>query len=217
MPYSFKFSVDNPNSRDNGQRFSCELESQQCVGTTKAGNQCSRSVVMGINLCWSHLQSEKNLKIKESTIPGAGKGLFAWAPSQGDDDWVFKKNDIICEYIGAQVTNAETTRRYGKDATAPYSVGIPHTRSDIDSSCVRGYAAFTNGGNNYNSPVFPSNVAWSVVAKTRTKPAIIRFKAHRNIAHGEELLVHYGDQYIIAEPGVVYSTKYSRPSRRKSR
>jgi hypothetical protein len=216
MPYNFKFSVDNPNSRDNGQRFSCELESQQCVGTTKAGSQCSRSVVLGINLCWSHLQSEKHLKIKESTVPGAGKGLFAWAPSQSDD-WVFKKGDIICEYLGERMTKAKSTQRYGRDATAPYTVRIPHTHTDIDSSCVRGYASFTNAGNNYNSPVFPSNVAWSVVAKTRTKPAIIRFKAHRNIAHGEELLVHYGDEYIIAEPGVVYSTKYSRPSRRKSR
>ena len=213
MPYIFNFSVDNPELVDNGKKFSCELKSMQCEGTTKAGKQCSRSVVMGLNLCWSHLESEKHLKIQESTIPGAGKGMFAWVPAPLREEWVFKKGQTVCEYIGETVTNAESTKRYGRESTAPYSVGIPHTRSDIDSSCMRGYGAFTNKGNAYNSNRFPSNVQWKAVAKTRTKPAIVKFIAHRNIAHGEELLVHYGNAYTIDEPGVTYSTKYVRPKK----
>ena len=47
------------------------------------------------------------LKVKKSTIPNSGKGLFTLND--------LKKGDIVCEYEGELITWAEATRRSEKD------------------------------------------------------------------------------------------------------
>ena len=48
-----------------------------CQGLTKRGTRCSRRTCKTFPYCWQHLLSECGLKVKRSTIPGAGQGLFA--------------------------------------------------------------------------------------------------------------------------------------------
>ena len=50
--------------------------SQRCTAKTKKGDHCRQRTAKG-QFCWCHLQSERGLRIKLSTIPNAGLGLFA--------------------------------------------------------------------------------------------------------------------------------------------
>jgi transposase InsO family protein len=52
------------------------MPSQRCTALTKAGAQCKQRTAKG-QYCWNHLRSLRGLRIKKSTIPGAGLGLFA--------------------------------------------------------------------------------------------------------------------------------------------
>src|SRR4029077_15177011 len=52
---------------------------QRCTAQTKNGMHCKQLTAMG-QYCWNPLRTEKGLRIKKSTIPRAGKGLFAARP-----------------------------------------------------------------------------------------------------------------------------------------
>jgi hypothetical protein len=47
----------------------------RCSGHTKTGARCKRRTAKS-PLCYYHLEKEDHVKIKKSTIPGAGLGLF---------------------------------------------------------------------------------------------------------------------------------------------
>ena len=49
---------------------------QVCKATTKAGTPCRLRTSVD-HRCWMHGILEKHLRVKPSTVPGAGKGLFA--------------------------------------------------------------------------------------------------------------------------------------------
>ena len=49
---------------------------QRCTADTAKGKQCGQRTAVG-HLCWNHLQRDKGLRVKMSTIKGAGRGLFA--------------------------------------------------------------------------------------------------------------------------------------------
>ncbi len=63
-----------------------------CTGMTKRGVRCTRRTCKTFPYCWQHLLSECGLKVTQSTIPGAGQGLFAVKD--------FKKNARITRYSG---------------------------------------------------------------------------------------------------------------------
>ena len=115
MPKKFVFEVNQ------NVMFEGNLHSMQCEGLTKSGSRCKRRCVIGLPYCWSHLQSEMNLKIKDSTIPDGGKGVFAQKKNIDNNVPVFKSNDIITEYKGETITPQQKNQRYG-NYTAPYTV-----------------------------------------------------------------------------------------------
>jgi len=54
-----------------------------CSATTKRGTQCTKRTCVS-DLCWIHLK-QQGFRIKDSVIPGAGKGLFVlkeYAPNE---------------------------------------------------------------------------------------------------------------------------------------
>ena len=60
------------------------MPSKRCTGTKRDHHQCTRRTLW-LNTsedcdleakCWQHLEKENHLKVKQSNIPGAGKGLF---------------------------------------------------------------------------------------------------------------------------------------------
>jgi hypothetical protein len=126
-----------------GTDFSCRLSCERCTAVTKKGRHCSRTICIGVPLCWQHLLTCKNLnngvKIRDS--PLACKGLFAWS-RKGGDDVVFKKGDTIAVYDGEVVDAAKLQARYG-DATAPYALRVGSLT--IDAACKRRVGSLTNG------------------------------------------------------------------------
>ena len=52
------------------------MPTQRCTARTKKGAACRQRTAKG-QFCWSHLSSERGLRIKTSTVPCAGLGLFA--------------------------------------------------------------------------------------------------------------------------------------------
>ena len=50
--------------------------SQRCSANNNAGGQCGQRTAVA-HLCWNHLQRDLGLRVRRSTVPGAGRGLFA--------------------------------------------------------------------------------------------------------------------------------------------
>jgi len=185
MPYEFRMIINNQVG------FHALLHSEQCIahtGPDQHGPQCNRTVIIGEPYCWSHLLSIKHLRIKNSHIPGAGKGLFALMRTKDlpADNIVFHKGDIIATYTGEHINLATRKKRYPGEMTAPYAV--ENTKDDfIDAALERGYAALVNHGTNQQS-----NVKW---VHSHKNGGEIRMKATKNIPNDTELRINYGRIY----------------------
>lgn len=187
MPF-FTFKVDEE------VVYRTQLESLQCADHTKAGHRCKRRTVIGSPYCSSHLTAHHYLKIKPSTIPGAGKGLFAWSPVDSNRNAVlFSRGNLICRYQGEKISRAELVDRYG-DKSPPYVVGIS-ANSYEDGARVRGIGSLANtlpGQNNATISIYRGHAS---------------LKATKAIRHGDEILLSYGRQYKLNQPGVEAYTK----------
>ena len=193
MPKNFRFYVNH------AMTFECQLESQQCEGINRRGNQCRNRCVIGTPKCWHHLLKENKVRIKPSQF---GKGLFAMDIDKGANEIVFKKNQTIVQYTGEIINRDELERRYGVH-TAPYAVA----KSDneyIDSACSRGVGSLIN-----HQQEARANCRFSY-----TRNGGIQVKATKNIRNGQELYLNYnkgvarGEQrYLFNEDGIEHSTR----------
>ena len=107
MP-KFNFFVNNHVA------FECPINSIRCIAHNVNGSRCKRRVCIGTPYCFSHLPIYLHLKIMPSTIPQAGKGLFAFDKTKGNDEIIFKKGNVICAYGSEFITHAELNDRYGR-------------------------------------------------------------------------------------------------------
>ena len=169
--------------------FSCQLACRQCEEISKSTDeQCRNRTCFGVPLCWIHLLHKKNLRIKQSTIKGAGKGLFALDKSRARGALIFRKRQYIIDYIGEQITQQELDNRYGRDNVAPYALCDSNSSKDkcIDSACVRGIASMINHNVGKNS---------NVMFTSSPRGGQFRVIATKNIYNGEEIFVNYGSEY----------------------
>ncbi len=192
MPKTFRF-LDH----DTNKVFTCKLLSVQCGGTTKQGRRCKRKVVSSLPLCWNHLESMKNLKIKDSTIPNAGKGLFAFDRKKKANDIIFKPRDLVIEYTGEIIDDDEIQDRYG-DKTAVYGLKMSDDCM-VDAACERSAGALANHKQQrYANAELTTRTINGII-----KPFLVAIKRIRN---GQEVTVNYGRDYRFGE-NVTTSTK----------
>lgn len=78
--------------------------------------------------CHIHLSKEYGVKIKQSTIQAAGRGLFATKD--------FNRNEIICPIWGVEKTVPQVQHDYGINNTPPYTIELTRTKR-IDGACHR--------------------------------------------------------------------------------
>lgn len=205
MPYRFAFYGDDNNSNENGplrKYFECDLQCQQCSAVSQSsGQRCRKRVCIGVPLCWQHLLSQHNLRIKQSTIAGAGKGVFVDTRT-GQNEIVFRKQRKVTDYDGEIFDRAELERRYGA-YTAPYAMTLTTNRIE-DAACRRGVGAMIN----HTSNARKINVNLS---HHRAQKGVIM--AAKNIRNGDELLTSYGNEYRLNEPGSRYTTRPARGKR----
>lgn len=197
MPYVYEFTKG-------AHRFSCELRCGRCEATTRGGGRCRARTCIGTPLCWMHLLSAKNLRVKPSALPGAGKGLFAVARRLPAGGIVFRRGDVVCEYGGDPVSMATLDARYPDDATAPYGVEQDAAADRYENAaCRRGVGSLAN-----HAPGAASNARyWRSPADGR-----VHLRATRAIRNGDEVLCDYGSAYQVHEPGTT-----SRTTRRRRR
>ena len=162
--------------------FECALACGTCRGKKKNGAACTRRTCKALPWCWQHARAH-GLRIGPSSI--AGQGLFAHAKVKDRGQPVFRAGQVIArlKYGGKRVSNAVMTQRYGREGTAPY--GIATGRVKKDGACQRSYVMFAND---------PRGGPASRTANTEFTGAG-GLRALRNIMHGQEILVSYGDAY----------------------
>lgn len=177
--------------------FRCNLNSTLCTAHSKSGARCKRKCIIGFEYCFTHLQSELQLKIKDSDLPNAGKGLFAFDRTVGPDDIVFRAGDTICGYRGQVISTDEINERYD-GYNAPYAVQINQNNA-IDCACKRGVGSLANTYPGHN------NARFSVNSRDRT----VSIKATKNIRNGREIYLAYGNAYNMNdESSHVTKNKY---------
>ena len=191
--------------------FRCHLECDQCVFIKPDGQRCRNRVCIGYPVCWVHTKKEYGLRVKDSTIAEAGKGLFTLTGVE-NGEW-------ICPYVGEQISQECLDARYPGDQTAPYAVadgqfvfgdfddlvneniqgfiGSPY----IDSACVRGVGAMANGlfrrdGRSRTAAVHNATI------DARPGYAGLWLRARKDIEPDSEIFVHYGPQYTLDDEHV---------------
>lgn len=191
MPYRFEFE-----SHNGRKKFSCNLPSNPCGHVLKNGGHCKRKVIIGMPLCYQHLQQEYHIKIAKSTIPDAGKGLFAKIPGDNNPNTVvFHQGDEVVEYIGDEISKTERIRRYGK-WTAPYGVQVTREGAAVDSACRRGAGSL---GNMKTGDPRENNAKLDITAEDDR----LIVKATKNIKNGQEIFINYGKDYKFDEGSIV--------------
>jgi hypothetical protein len=171
----------------NGDKFKGNLKKFQCDHVNPLTNvRCKREGYIGYKTCWQHMRSDLKVKIKPSTIPEAGKGLFAECP-KAPGQICFEANDKIVNYNGQLITKRELDKRYGKgdDNTAPYAIQVG--RKYEDAALQRSIGSLIN---------FPSaNAEPNVELGTVGNKVVIN--AIKEIKSGDELFADYGDEYMF--------------------
>ncbi len=189
MPKDFQFYINN------NSVFKCTLNSTRCEAHNKTGSRCKRKVIIGFEYCFSHLPIEKHLKIADSEINGAGKGLFAYDRTKEEGDIIFRKGDNICNYNG-QLLSMDTIHERYQDKTAPYAVQVNNNHA-VDCACKRGIGSIANTLPGHNNATFSVNSTYRTAKLVATK----------NIRNGDEIYLSYGRTYKIHEPNARFDTK----------
>lgn len=151
------------------------MPSQRCTAQTKRGEHCKQRTAKG-QYCWNHLRSVCGLRIRQSSIAGAGLGLHA------DRDL---PADHRIDYTGDLVP------LHTDDDGGAYFLQIANGRA-ID-------AARTNSGEGrwINDPRGSDQQANSefVLYTPPGKPRQACVRTLRPVRKEEEILVKYGGQY----------------------
>lgn len=182
------------------------LESKRCTALCKDGVRCRRHVIIGQDLCHTHLRYQRHLLIKTSTIPGAGRGLFA-CDLKAVDGIVFRPGDKLGKYIGERLTLAQLHERYGVDATPPYALEISKSGADgngiyLDPALDRGFLSIANA-----KTVATQCNARFMNPNNQHEVSIV---ATKNIRHGDEVFLHYGPHtkdILAADSSTVFVRK----------
>ena len=123
----------------------------------------------------------KDLVVKKSILPDAGKGLF----TKRD----IKKGERFIEYLGEVVTEAELDRRAEKDIFG-YAFYISKKKCIDAFYTPNELARYANDARGLNKIKGVKNNACYVVYKNSGW-----IKAEKNIKAGEEIFVSYGAEY----------------------
>ena len=205
MPYRFTFVADGH------VKYTCLLHRGRCAYVNPDTHaHCRKICVIGLPMCWIHLKKQYKLRIKESTIADAGKGLFAvlpgaaatggprGGPRRGAANVVFNANAEICPYQGEVLTRHQMDQRYGVDHTAPYGIRVNMAQNIYeDAAKYRGVGAMANSDARHENAGF----------KIRNNRIVLY--ALRDITDGQEIFVNYGNAYDFNDDAT-YSTKYTR-------
>ena len=151
------------------------MPAQQCTAATRKGPQCRAFTAKG-QYCWNHLRSIEGLRIKKSSIPGAGLGLFA--------DRDLPKGTRI-DYTGDRVPLASE-----RDGGVYFLQITQHAAIDAArTNCGQGrWVNDPRGSDQRQNSEF-------VLYTPPGRPRQACVRTRRPIQKGEEILIKYGGAY----------------------
>lgn len=194
--------------KDQQKIFSCELKCYRCPAILSDKTQCPRVTCYHVPYCYYHMRTILSLEIRASTIPNAGRGLFALRP--------FKSEEVIVEFVGeAIMTTQDSTareklsQRYGaEEVTAPYAIKV-HRDAYIDAACIRGIASFAN---DFIAQEGRHNAEYVIQEEKKTSYKL-ELRARKTtdqtdpIQAGDEIFVDYGKPYWKGETGTPHTSE----------
>jgi SET domain-containing protein len=153
----------------------------QCEAKTKNGTRCKRRTCVRGQYCFQHLASVLGLEVKQSQIPGGGRGLYTLK--------AVPKGRAVVEYTGERRTPQEFERD-------PSLYGIALTKSKIidarsTQSSVGRYANDCRTKNKKAKQCKGNNTKFAGDIRKQK----VRLRATRKIKPGEEVFVSYGRSY----------------------
>ena len=152
----------------------------QCIAYTRTGARCRRRT-RRTNLCYAHLEKEQHLRIKKSTIPGAGMGLFTTI-----DRRAHRK---VAPYTGEYVTKPQDN--YGGDYVISLNAppNAPPFKYVDARKTTDGAGRFANNARRGDHKTNNSHLY------TNPNSQEAKVVASRNIPAGTEILAKYGNNY----------------------
>jgi hypothetical protein len=113
----------------------------------------------------------------------------------------FKKGDVICKY-GGEFINAHTLNdRYGEN-TGPYAMELRANPGLYqDCACKRDIGGLANSALRKRD----NNAEFYI--STAAPIRQVKLRAIKNIKNNNEILIDYGNEYLMNEPGVHHTTK----------
>jgi len=165
------FPLDRPRCNKHGEI----VLSHRCVAMKRDGEQCGARTKHG-SRCWNHMQRDLGLRIKQSGIIGAGKGLWSTEPR--------KTKEHITEYTGDLSMDPEQDHGGSKYVLQLTNDGISLDAARTDTAAGRMI-------NDPRGSGFQKNTKFVVDQRARK----VRIVATRPIPSNSELFLPYGDKY----------------------
>jgi hypothetical protein len=169
--------------------------SQRCSASTNAGAQCAQRTAVA-HMCWNHLRRDLGLRVQKSSVPDAGRGLFA-ARDLPKGRRVPYTGDLI-NTDGGRVGGAyvlETRNNVEGIDAARRNSGLGRWVND-----PRG--AFDEQGRRRKA-----NCKFTIHTPRGGGQRVAAVRTLRPILKGEELLVKYGEQYWSFHAGAALRPK----------
>jgi len=192
-----------PNQAKPNKQGTVMTPSQRCTANTRAGAQCAQRTAVA-HLCWNHLRRDLGLRVRQSTVPSAGKGLFAaWPRGLPKGHRVPYTGDLISTEggrIGGAYVLETRSDAEGIDAARRNSgLGrwVNDPRGALDEQGRRRTA-------NCDFVTHTPRGGGQRIAAVRTLRPILK---------GEELLVRYGAEYWRFQPAAAPSKRRKQQQR----
>jgi SET domain-containing protein len=148
----------------------------------KTGIRCKLNACTTGPRCWQHTKIVEGVRVKQSTVPQAGLGLFASRS--------FTPNQFVSTYSGEEMTEAQLRQRYENTPYGPFGVYTMEVGRDryVDArNSNSGNARYINDargtGKSNNTRI------------TKSADSTRKIKTTKHVAAGSEFFVNYGREY----------------------
>jgi len=155
----------------------------QCKALLDNGDRCRNKTCTYPTYCWIHTKAKAGVKIKKSTIPGAGMGLFATKE--------FRSREKICDY-GGKLMSKEMSDKIDSG----YAVGVSDGKVRDSASTQAGIGRYANTcrTKNKREKDCKGNNA-ELVESSMGRRVHLETIDNKRIKKGDEVLVRYGRGY----------------------
>jgi hypothetical protein len=157
-------------------------EKVRCAVHNLSGTRCKRNTIVYANFCWQHARKEVGVKIEESKIDHAGRGLFAARNLPANTRISYARPQDF-------LTAAQLTARYG-DGLAQYGICNP-----AETICADARSTQSGLGRWVNHRPPRKNAKLTLGVRNHRRFANVTLT--KNVPANREIYVTYGPHYWI--------------------